>query len=548
MQGLMMDRPLLISSILRYAASYYGDTEIVSVNTEGGEHRYGYRALARRSAQLAHALLARGMKPGERVGTLAWNNHRHLELYYGVSGVHGVIHTLNPRLFPEQIAWIINHAEDRWLFTETTFLPLLEALADHLGGVRHIVVMTDRAHMPESSRLKQLICYEDLLEGQPETIDWPEFDEHAAAALCYTSGTTGHPKGVLYSHRSTLLHAYGAAMGDMLAAGRGDVILAVVPMFHAAGWGLPYAGPIVGAKLVLPGPKMADGETLQRLIETEGVTYAAGVPTIWMALLGYLRESGKSLGALRYAGVGGAACPPSIIREFHERHGVITAQGWGMTETSPLGSMALLSRAEHQSLSDDARVARQAMQGRAAFGVEMRIVDDGYAELPWDGAASGRLQVRGPWVCSAYFRTEHSSAHRDGWFDTGDVAIIHPDGWLQITDRSKDVIKSGGEWISSIELENHAMAHPAAAEAAVIARAHTKWTERPLLIVLPVKDQQPSIEQWREHFTGRVADWWIPDDVVYVEEMPHTATGKVNKLALRERYKDFRFSNDRQDL
>jgi len=547
MQGLMMDRPLLISSIVQYAASYYGDTEIVSVNTEGGEHRYDYRALSQRSAQLAHGLLAHGMKTGERVGTLAWNNHRHLELYYGVSGVGGVVHTLNPRLFPEQIAWIIKHAEDRWLFTETTFLPLLEALADHLGGVRHIVVMTDRAHMPESSRLKQLMCYEDLLEGQPETIDWPEFDEHTAAALCYTSGTTGHPKGVLYSHRSTLLHAYGAAMGDMLAAGRGDVILAVVPMFHAAGWGLPYAGPIVGAKLVLPGPKMADGETLQRLIETEGVTYAAGVPTIWMALLGYLRESGKTLGGMRYAGVGGAACPPSIIREFHERHGVITAQGWGMTETSPLGSMALLSRAEHESLSDEARIARQAMQGRAAFGVEMRIVDDSHAELPWDGETSGRLQVRGPWVCSAYFRTEHSSAHRDGWFDTGDVAIIHPDGWLQITDRTKDVIKSGGEWISSIELENHAMAHPAVAQAAVIARPHTKWTERPLLIVLPAKDQQPSIDEWRKHFTGRVADWWIPDDVVYVEEMPHTATGKVNKLALRERYADFRFSNDREN-
>jgi fatty-acyl-CoA synthase len=481
------------------------------------------------------------MEPGDRVATLAWNNHRHLELYYAVSGAQGVIHTLNPRLFPEQLAYIIGHAEDRWIFTELTFLPLLEALAPHLGRVEGFVVMTDRDHMPKESRLHNLLCFEELLEGHPERFAWPEFDERTAASLCYTSGTTGHPKGVLYSHRSTVLHTYACAAGDLMAAGRGDVVMAVVPMFHANAWGLPYAAPICGAKLILPGPKMGDGRALQELIEGEGVTYAAGVPTIWLGLLEYMRESGTTVPSLRWAGVGGAACPPSIIREFRDRHGVTVVQGWGMTEMSPVGTLATLTP-DQQALPEAERVALQATQGRPVYGVEMKITDDEGRELPWDGQTSGRLKVRGWWVCSSYFRPEPgagTSHDEAGWFDTGDVAVIHPDRWLQITDRAKDVIKSGGEWISSIDIENVAMEHPEVAEAAVIGVPHPKWSERPILIVRPRGENALSAKAMLQFFDGRIASWWTPDDVVFIDDMPHTSTGKVNKLALRERFRDY---------
>ncbi len=546
MQGLMMDRPLLISSILDYAASNFATTEIVSLGTGGGEHRYGYAELAARSARLAHALRSLGLETGDRVATLAWNNHRHLELYYGVSGIGGVIHTINPRLQPEQIAWIINHAEDRWLFVDTTFLPLVAALQPHLRSIERVFVLEPADAMPADSGIESLHSYETLIADQPDQMDWPELDEHTAAGLCYTSGTTGHPKGVLYSHRSTVLHAYATAMADTASSGRGDTIMPVVPMFHANAWGLPYLAPIVGARLVFPGPKMADGATLYSLMEDEQVTYTAGVPTIWMALLQWLRDNDRTLTSLRYATVGGAACPPSIIREFAERHGVITAQGWGMTETSPLGSMSLLSAQEEVALGEDGQVERRAMQGRPPFGIELRVTDDDGQLLPRDGESAGRLQVRGAWVCSSYFRDDgQSDAHgTDGWFDTGDVAVIHPDGWLQITDRTKDVIKSGGEWISSIELENLATSHPDVAEAAVIARPHSRWTERPLLVVRPSGKRQPTMNDLRAQFTGRVPDWWIPEDAVYIDEMPLTATGKISKLTLRERFADYRFPSD----
>ncbi len=540
LNGLMMDSQLTITSIMKFADRVYSDSEIVSVTGTEGLHRYCYADAFARTRQLANALTASGIKSGDRVATLAWNDFRHLELYYGVSCSGAVCHTINPRLFPEQVEYIVNHAEDKLLFTDPMFLPLLETLQDEIGCVREIIVLTDDAHMPASG-LANIQSYESYIGGQPDQFEWPDLAEDTASALCYTSGTTGNPKGVLYSHRSTVLHAYGGALPDSLNLSARDAILPVVPMFHVLGWGLPYAGPMVGAKLVLPGPKMGDGETLCDLINGEGVTLAAGVPTIWMALLDYLEKTNQTLPALDRVVVGGAACPASIMQGFRERHGVDVLHAWGMTETSPLGTMNTLKRGM-EDLPEAELAAVRGKQGRPVFGVDLKIVAPDGQEQPWDGKSVGELKVRGPWVCSGYYKPDSDDSHdEEGWFGTGDVASIDERGFMQITDRTKDVIKSGGEWISSIDLENAAMDHPGVAEAAVIGLPHPKWTERPLLVVILKEGKAVNAEELLASLDGKVATWWIPDDVVFVDELPHTATGKLSKKDLRGQFKDYRF-------
>jgi fatty-acyl-CoA synthase len=531
----MMEQPLRVSSLIAHAARHHGDTEIVSRTVEGPIHRYTYAESQERAKRLANALGALGVGPGDRVGTLAWNGYRHFELYYGVSGRGAVCHTINPRLFPEQIVYIINHAEDSCLFLDLTFVPLIEALADKLKPVRHYVILTDEAHMPET-RLPDPLCYETLLAARTADYDWPAIDENTAASLCYTSGTTGHPKGVLYSHRSTVLHSFAICSADALGMSSRDAVMPVVPMFHANAWGYPYGAAMCGAKLVLPGPGM-DGASLVELMEREGVTNTAGVPTIWLGLLAYLKESGKRLEGLRSVLVGGSAVPRSMIERFHDEHGVELIQGWGMTEMSPLGTLSTL-KGKMEGLSQAERTGIQVKQGRALFGVDMKIVDDDGAELPWDGMSQGHLLVRGPWVASGYFKGEGGEiVDAEGWFDTGDISTIDADGFMQITDRSKDVIKSGGEWISSIDLENAAVGHPEILEAAVIGLPHPKWSERPLLIAVRARGSRLTGEAMLAYLDDRVAKWWIPDDVVFVDELPHTATGKILKTKLRE---DFR--------
>lgn len=540
MRGLMMDTQLTISSLLRSADRNHPDQEIVSVTADNPRHRYTYRESFKRTRQLANALDRLGAEAGDRIATLAWNDYRHFELYYAVSGSAMVCHTINPKLFPEQVAYIINHAEDRFIFVDLLVMPLLEALADHLGGVQGIIVLTDEAHMPETT-LPNVMCYETLLAAESDDFEWPEFDENTASSLCYTSGTTGNPKGVLYSHRSTMLHAYASCLPDVLGLSGYDTIMPVVPMFHVNGWGIPYGALIVGSKIVFPGPKMGDGETLQSLMEEESITIASGVPTIWLGLLSYLKGSGKRIDSIKRLSVGGAACPLSIIEGFRDGFGITVCQGWGMTETSPLGTVFSL-KSSNKDLPPDEVARLQVKQGRGVFGIEMKITDPDGNELPWDGAAFGALKVRGPWVCSSYFRLDDASPlDADGWFETGDVATIDPDGYMQITDRTKDVIKSGGEWISSIDLENAAVDNPKIAEAAVIGRYHPKWSERPLLIA--VKNPGDNIDKGEilAWLSGRVAKMWQPDDVVFVDELPHTATGKLNKLALREQFKDYQF-------
>ena len=543
MQSLMMDTPLTITEIMRFADTNYGHVEVVSVTQDQPLHRCRYADVFRRSRQLANALRALGLSPNDRVATLAWNDYRHLELYYAVSSAGYVLHTVNPRLYVEQITYILNHAADRVIFLDPMFVPLLEGLAEHLTAGPQLVVLTDRDHMPESSL--KLLCYDELLAEQATTFDWPDLDERAASALCYTSGTTGNPKGVLYNHRSTVLHAYAAATPNVMAMGHNDSVLAVVPMFHANAWGTPYIAPMVGAKMVFPGPRMGDGETLQGLIEGEGVTIALGVPTVWLGLLNYLKQSGKTVPSLNRTVVGGAACPLSIMQDFEQQYGVYTHHAWGMTEMSPLGTFNTLLPGQNE-LPPAERDAVRASQGRAVFGVDMRIVDDDDNELPRDGEAFGALQVRGPWICSGYFQLEgDSDAHTgDGWFSTGDVATIDELGFMRITDRTKDVIKSGGEWISSIELENQAVAHPEVAEAAVIGVSHAKWSERPLLIVVKEPDANVSREDLLTWLEDKVAKWWIPDDVAFVDELPHTATGKIHKVTLREQFADYRFPTE----
>jgi 3-(methylthio)propionyl---CoA ligase len=537
MLGLMMNTPLLISSLLKHADRNHGDTEIVSRTVEGGIHRYTYSEAHRRACRLANALEALDVREGDRIATLAWNGYRHFEIYYGVSGIGAVCHTINPRLFPEQIVYIANHAEDSYLFTDLTFVPLLEKIAGQLTTVRGIVVMTDRAHMPQTN-LPGVLCYEELLAAQSDEFEWPLLDESAAASLCYTSGTTGNPKGVMYSHRSTVLHAYAAALPDALNVSARDCILPVVPMFHANAWGLVYAAPLTGAKVVFPGAAL-DGASICELVDTESVTHSAGVPTVWLALLNYLKQSGRRLGSMKQTVIGGSACPPAMLRAFEQDYGVRVLHAWGMTEMSPLGTVNTF-KAKHGALDPEQRLALQAKQGRTIFGVEMKIVDDHGKPLPHDGVAFGNLMVRGPWICRGYYRGEGGDPLRDGWFPTGDVATIDPDGYMQITDRSKDVIKSGGEWISSIDLENAAVAHPAVAEAAVVGVPHPKWDERPLLLVVKRPGATVTRDEMIRFFDGRVAKWWIPDDVVFVDELPHTATGKLQKNKLRDEYREYR--------
>lgn len=539
--GKMMAAPLTITEIMRFADRLYRDTEVISVTMDEGVHRSTYGEIFDRANCVAHALSSLGVELGDRVATLAWNDHRHLELYYGVSCSGAVIHTVNPRLFPEQLVYIMNHAEDRVVFIDPMFIPLVEGLADRLPSVTAYVALTSRGAMPESG-LSNLYCYEDLVGQESSAYPWPDLEEKTASALCYTSGTTGDPKGVLYDHRSTVLHAYASCMPNVLRLSHSDVVLPVVPMFHVNAWGIPYACPIAGAKLVLPGPKMADGETLQSLIAGEGVTLALGVPTVWIALLAYLRETGKTVETLNRTVVGGSACPLSIMQEFEERHGVYTHHAWGMTEVSPLGTVnQLLPGMEGLDPVELNKV--RAKQGRTPFGVDMKICDDEGNDLPRDGKAFGDLKVRGWWVADGYFgEVENTDTHdEDGWFSTGDVATIDQDGYLSITDRTKDVIKSGGEWISSIELENLAVAHPDVEEAAVVGVKDAKWGERPLLLVVPAEGCTPDEASVLASLKGKVADWWIPDSMTLVDEIPHTATGKISKKTLREQFSDRTF-------
>jgi fatty-acyl-CoA synthase len=540
--GQMMHMPLLISSLIRHAARHSADTEIVSKRVEGDLHRTTWAEVERRSRQVAQALARLGCGPGDRVGTLAWNGYRHLELYYGASGSGLVLHTINPRLFPEQIAWIANDACDQVLFFDLTFLPLLEKLAGELKTVRHLVLMTDRAHMPASTPLANLVCYEELVEAEDGDYSWPALDENSASSICYTSGTTGHPKGAVYSHRSTVLHAYASALPDAMDCSARDVILPVVPMFHVNAWGLPYSAALVGAKLVFPGPHL-DGKSLYELFEAEKVSFSAGVPTVWLGLLTYMKANDLKFSSFRRTVIGGSACPPAMMKTLQDDFGVEVIHAWGMTELSPLGTLSKL-KSKHEALPPQARQRLLEKQGRVIYGIDMAIIDDEGRALPWDGQSSGNLVVRGPWVIQSYFgRSESPLVSVDGepgWFPTGDVATIDADGFMQITDRSKDVIKSGGEWISSIDLENIAMAHPAVHEAAAIACRHPKWDERPLLIVVPKPGTSPTREDILGFFEGKIAKWQIPDDVAFVAEIPHTATGKVQKLKLREQFKDYR--------
>ncbi|GAC1604048.1 MAG: 3-(methylthio)propionyl-CoA ligase [Hymenobacter sp.] len=526
---------LRVAGLLEHAAKWHADTEVVSRLPEGGLHRYTYAAAHRRSQQLARALLKLGIENGDRVGTLAWNTHRHFELYYAVAGIGAVCHTINPRLFPEQLVYIINHAEDRLLFFDLTFLPLVERLAPVCPKVEKWVLLAGPEHLPTGSELPGLCSYEDLVAAEPAGYEWPMFDENTACSLCYTSGTTDQPKGVLYSHRSTVLHALGISLPDALGCSATDVIMPVVPMFHVNAWGLPYAAPLNGAKLVLPGAGM-DAASLYDLFESEGVTFSAGVPTIWLGLLQFMREGQRKFTTLKRTVVGGSSCPPALMKAFEEELGVTITHAWGMTETSPLGTSGRL-KTKHLGAGAADKLAILAKQGRVVFGVDMKIVGDSGQELAHDGVAFGDLLVRGPWVVRDYFRsTTPGELTADGWFRTGDVATIDPDGFMQITDRSKDVIKSGGEWISSIDLENLAIAHPAVAEAAVIGVPSAKWAERPLLVVVRRPGMDVSAADLLAFFKGKVARFCEPDAVEFVEQLPHTATGKLLKTQLR---KDF---------
>jgi len=537
MRGLMMDKPLLISSLLDYAAKYHGDTEIVSRTVEGPIHSYTYADAESRSKKLAKALNALGIEEGDRVATLAWNGFRHYELYYGVSGMGAICHMINPRLFAAQVTYIMNHAEDMLVFADLSFLSLLEEIAPDVGTVKGFVIMTDEANMPETA-LPNVYCYETLLAVQDDDYNWPQFDEFTASSMCYSSGTTGNPKGVLYSHRSTVLHAWAAATPDMLGIAARDTVLPVVPMFHVNAWGLPYTATMVGAKLVFPGPQMG-GKSIHDLINDEGVTFSAGVPTVWLGLLDYLDKSGKKVPSFERCVIGGSATPRAMIVDMEEKYDVHVVHAWGMTEMSPLGT-ANWPKNGMEDETPDARIERRVKQGRACYGVDMKIVNDTNESLPEDGKAFGELKARGFWVCSEYYRGEGESHDADGWFATGDVSTIDPDGYMQVTDRSKDVIKSGGEWISSIELENIAVGHPGVFEAAVVGIAHPKWDERPLLVVVRNEGSEVTREELLAYYEGKVAKWWIPDDVAFVDELPHTATGKLLKMDLRDRFEDYK--------
>ena len=539
MNGQMMQQPLLISSLIVHAERHHAEQEVVSRRVEGDIHRTTYQEIASRSRKVAKALASLGVQMGQRVATLAWNGYRHMELYYGVSGSGAVLHTTNPRLHPDQILYIADHAEDQVLFFDMTFLPLVQAVAGRTKTVKYWVAMTDRAHMPapeQASKIPNLLCYEDLIGAENDHYTWPSFDENTASGLCYTSGTTGNPKGVLYSHRSTLLHTMAAALPDCLGAGAADTILPVVPMFHVNSWGIVYLAPMTGAKLVLPGAGL-DGKSLYELFESEGVTLSAGVPTVWQGLLAYVEANGLKFSTMRRSAIGGSACPPAMIKKFLDDYGVRVIHAWGMTEMSPIGTAGAF-KPRHLKLTDEERLAVMSTQGRAVYGVDMKIVGADGAELPWDGKEAGDVLVRGPWIISSYFKNEGGDPLIDGWFPTGDVAKFDADGYMIITDRSKDVIKSGGEWIGSIDLENIAMAHPAVAMAACIAAKHPKWDERPLLVVVKKPGANVTREELIAFYDGKIAKWWTPDDVVFVDAIPLGATGKMQKIKLREQFKD----------
>ena len=536
MLGNMMDNQLLISGVIEHAEKYHSDAEIVSRTVEGPIHRYTYSDAAKRSRKLANALENLGLKKGDTVGTLAWNTFRHFELYFGVSGIGCVVNTVNPRLFPEQLTYIINHAENKYLFIDLTFVELVESLEESLEGVEGFIILTDKDNMPET-KLKNVICYEELIKEESEEFSWPDFDENTASSLCYTSGTTGNPKGVLYSHRSTILHTWIVSSGNVAKVSSSSSILPVVPMFHVNAWGIPYAGAMFGAKLVFPGPAL-DGASIYELIESEKPDLLMGVPTVWLGLLQYLNETNNTLESVDTALVGGSAAPRAMIQEFEEKHNVFLMHGWGMTEMSPLGTATVKTK-QMDELDIEDRYDLQQKQGKAFFGVQMTIADDDGKELPHDGVAFGRLLVKGPTIVERYYKSENSARDENGWFDTGDVAKIHPEGHMEIVDRSKDVIKSGGEWISSIDLENAAVGHPGVAEACVIGVLHAKWDERPLLLIVKANNEDPNKEDINSFLEDKVAKWWLPDDIVFVDELPHTATGKLLKTDLRDEYKEY---------
>ncbi|TFU06394.1 long-chain-fatty-acid--CoA ligase [Polymorphobacter arshaanensis] len=538
MLGGMQDWPLLVWRLIDHAALNHPNREVISLTVEGPKVCTNWREVRDRARKVAQALVGLGMKPGDRIATLAWNTYRHLECWYGISGMGGVAHTINPRLFEDQIVYIANHAEDRVLFFDLSFVKLVETIAPRLKTIEKFVLLTDRAHMPESSSL-DLLCYEELVAAQDGKFDWVDVDEHAPSGLCYTSGTTGHPKGVLYSHRSNVLHAFAASLNDVFGLSAQTVVMPFSPMYHANAWSVPYAAALTGAKLVLAGPH-TDAPTLHKLIVDEDVDFTLAVPTVWLSMLQHLEKTGEHLGKLKRVAIGGSAVPRMMIERFQNDHGVAVSQIWGMTELSPIGTSGTPCP-DVLAMGPEAKLDAQCKQGRAVFGVEMKIVDDNGAELPRDGVAFGRLLVKGPWTVEQYFKGDGGQVlDADGWFDTGDVATLDALSYMHIVDRSKDVIKSGGEWISSIELENAAVGCPGIAEAAVIGVAHPKWDERPLLVVVRKPDASVTKDDVLAYLSGKIAKWWTPDDVVFVDELPHTATGKLLKTALRDRFRDYR--------
>jgi 3-(methylthio)propionyl---CoA ligase len=538
MLGLMQNQPLLISSLIGFAERHHGGVEIVSRRIEGDIHRYTWRDVALRARQVAHALDDMKLLFSDRVATLAWNGYRHLEIYFGASGSGRVLHTINPRLHPDQIAWIANHAEDQVLCFDMTFLPLVQAIHARCPTIRKFVALCDADKLPKDSGVPNLVSYESWIGGQPTEYEWPSFDENSASSMCYTSGTTGNPKAALYSHRSTILHAYAAALPDVMCLSARDSVLPVVPMFHVNAWGIPYSAALTGAKLVFPGAAM-DGKSIYELLEAEKVSYAAGVPTVWQMLLGHMKANNLRFSSLKRTVIGGSACPPAMIHAFREDYGVEVLHAWGMTEMSPLGTLCTLKN-KHLSMSPEEQMKIRLKQGRAIYGVDLKIVGEDGEELPWDGKTPGDLYVKGPWVVREYFKGEGGDPLVDGWFPTGDVGTIDADGYLQITDRSKDVIKSGGEWISSIDVENIAVAHPAVAMAACVGMKHPKWDERPVIAVVKKPGAELTREELLKFYEGKTAKWQIPDDVVFVDAIPLGATGKMLKTRLREMLKDYK--------
>ena len=538
MLGLMQKHQLMISSLIEFAERHHSEGEVVSRRVEGDIHRCTYKDIALRSRQVANALDKLELAFSDRVATLAWNGYRHLELYFGVSGTGKVLHTLNPRLHPDQIAWIANHAEDQVVCFDLTFLPIIKAVQGRCTTVKHWIALCDADKLPADSGIPGLQSYEAWIGAESSDLVWPEFDENSASSMCYTSGTTGNPKAALYSHRSTMLHALAGALPDGLSMSARDCVLPVVPMFHVNAWGLPYSAAMTGAKLVFPGPAM-DGKSIYDLIETEKVSFAAGVPTVWQMMLGHMQAGGLKFSTLKRTVIGGSACPPAMITAFNDQYGVEVLHAWGMTEMSPLGTVCTLKN-KHLPMTSEEKMTVRLKQGRGIYGVDMKIVGEDGKELPWDGKAYGDLLVKGPWIVSDYYKGEGGSPLVDGWFPTGDVATIDPDGYMQITDRSKDVIKSGGEWISSIDVENVAMAHPAVAMAACIGMKHPKWDERPIIAVVKKPGSEVTRDELIAFYEGKTAKWQIPDDVVFVDAIPLGATGKMQKVKLREMLHDYK--------